>query len=90
MPAKTNTPAGDENRLFPNLERFIESNDREATARLFEQTKSKLQEIASGAKGPAAKKALAGIAQAEALLSSLHDVRERLEKESKGAKKPRR
>ncbi|MGI5861527.1 MAG: hypothetical protein ACOX6T_05655 [Myxococcales bacterium] len=90
MPAKTNSPSGDENRLYPNLERFIETNDREATARLFEETKSKLREIASGAKGPAAKKALAGIEQVEALLSTLHDVRERLEKEARAAKKSRR
>jgi hypothetical protein len=90
MPANTKQPAAQQGGLYPTLERHLETSDRDATAHLFEETKAKLGEIAGGAKGPAAKKALAGIERAEGLLMSLHDVREKLEKDSKTAKKARR
>lgn len=90
MPAKTKDSAAKQGGLYPTLERYLETSDRDATARLFEQTKGKLGELAGGAKGPAAKKALAGIGQSEALLMNLHDVREKLTGGLKAAKKAKR
>lgn len=92
MPAKTKAaaPNPDETRLYPNLERFLETNGPEATGTLFEQTKGQLGEIAKGAKAPAVKKALAGIGRAEQLLASLQEVRARLEVDARAAKKTRR
>jgi len=89
MPAKTQATAAEQGGLYPNLERQVATSARETSAALFDETKGKLAELSKGAKGPAAKKALAGIERAESLLMHLHDVREKLEEQAK-AKKGRR
>ncbi len=89
MPANTKPQATAES-VYPNLERYLETHDRAETGKLFEQTKDKLAELSAGPKGPNAKKALAGIERAEELLSSLQDVREKLEEKAKAGKKARR
>jgi len=88
MPAPKTTQAEAE-KLYPNLETFIESAGRAAIPTLFAGTRAKLDDISKGPKGPAAKKALAGIDKAEALLTELFGVREKLEEQAR-AKKGRR
>ncbi len=90
MAQKTSKPAaanGDENRLYPNIERFVETTDPAAAAKLFEATKGKLGELSKGAKAANAKKVLTAIDRVDALIQELLKVRADLEAEGKKARK---
>ncbi len=82
MAAKT-APAAEEIH-YPTLERFLESADEAAAKKLYGATREKLEGLASGPKGPAAKKAMAGIAKVEQVLLNGIAFREQAAAAKKG------
>ena len=91
MPGKTKAaaPKPDPAATYPNLERFLEQSERDSAAKLFEDTRKKLESV-GGAKGTQAKKALAAITRVEGLLGELYDVRIKMEEQARQAKMTRR
>lgn len=90
MPGKTKAaPKAESVSLYPNLEHFLETCERDTPGKLFRETRKKLAAI-GGAKGANAQKALAAIERAEALLGELFEVRLRLEDQARQAKTTRR
>ena len=75
--------------VYPNLESFLEQCTRDSAARLFRETKKKLDAVA-GSRAANAKKALAAIERVESLLGELFEIRLRLEDQARQAKLTRR
>ena len=90
MPPKTPAKDDDQSRVYPNLEKFLEKNGRDAACKAFAGTREKLNELVKGAKGAPARKALVALDRTEALMTHLFDVKERLaEQGNKPAKSKR-
>jgi hypothetical protein len=89
MPGKSKSVPPEPVSAYPNIERFLELCERESPAKLFRETKKKLEEL-SGSKNAQAKKALSAIERVEGLLGELYEVRLRLEDQARQAKNTRR
>jgi hypothetical protein len=90
MPGKSKAaPKSEPVTQYPNLERFLEQSERDSAAKLFRETKKKLNAVA-GPKGAHATKALAAIERVEGLLGELYEVRLRLEDQARQSKNTRR
>ena len=74
-------------RAYPGIEIFLETEDRSAIESRFAATKEALGELPK-LKADHGKRALAAIAETEALLNQLFDVKEQLS--AQGQKKGRR
>ena len=75
-------------RVYPNVEQFLESRSKDEVAAAFSATREALVGLPKP-KAEQGKRALAALDRTEALLGQLFDVKAELEASNK-AKKPRR
>jgi hypothetical protein len=76
-------------RVYPNIETFLENNDRTAISPHFEATREAIKKLPK-AKAEQAKRALAALDHTESLLKQLFDVKDKLLEEAKGSKSRKR
>ena len=76
-------------RIYPNIEQFLEANPRDAIANRFADTRKALEALPKP-KAEQGKRALLALSKTEALLNQLFDVKEKLEADAKNPKKARK
>jgi hypothetical protein len=87
--AKAAVAVADDERTYPAIEVFLESQSRGDVAPRFAATREALAALPK-TKAEPSKRALQAIGRTEELLDLLFDTKDRLAQEAKGAKKGRR